>query len=218
MADHFQDRARNRCRTPVPSSTGDCRVGLPLKERGKALALLGITGGLTAIGPILGGYLSEWTWRAIFWVTVLVAIIAIILTLIAKIHTKHKKELLDYKGAVLIALGMGFSVLGLQQASSGCSWKTIGSIVLGLALLVIFVKVETKVKIPLIKVEIFKDRAFFVDNAVLFFAMMAFVPVFFFGSVYSQAVPDYNASNAGLYLLVFFAQDLRLLSKSVVEF
>lgn len=180
----------------------------PLKERGKALALFfGITGGLTAIGPILGGYLSEWTWRAIFWVNVPVAIIAIILTLIAKIHTKHKKEPLDYKGAVLIALGMGFSVLGLQQASSWGwgSWKTIGSIVLGLALLVIFVKVETKVKIPLIKVEIFKDRAFFVDNAVLFFAMMAFVPVFFFGSVYSQAVLDYNASNAGLYLLVFFA-------------
>ncbi|MFA7267676.1 MAG: MFS transporter, partial [Candidatus Nanopelagicales bacterium] len=37
----------------------------PLKERGKALALFfGITGGLTAIGPIMGGYLSEWTWRA----------------------------------------------------------------------------------------------------------------------------------------------------------
>ena len=180
----------------------------PLKERGKALALFfGITGGLTAIGPILGGYLSEWTWRAIFWVNVPVAIIAIVLTLIAKIHTKHKREPLDYKGAVLIALGMGFSVLGLQQASSWGwgSWKTIGSIVLGLALLVVFVKVETKVKIPLIKVEIFKDRAFFVDNAVLFFAMMAFVPVFFFGSVYSQAVLGYNASNAGLYLLVFFA-------------
>lgn len=180
----------------------------PLKERGKALALFfGITGGLTAIGPILGGYLSEWTWRAIFWVNVPVAIIAIVLTLIAKVHTQHKREPLDYKGAVLIASGMAFSVLGLQQASAW-GWtdpKTIGSIVLGLVLLAIFIKVETKVKIPLIKVEIFKDRAFFVDNAVLFFAMMAFVPVFFFASVYAQAVLGYNATNAGLYLLVFFA-------------
>lgn len=180
----------------------------PLKERGKALALFfGITGGLTAIGPILGGYLSEWTWRAIFWVNVPVAIIAIVLTLIAKVHTQHKREPLDYKGAVLIASGMAFSVLGLQQASAW-GWtdpKTIGSIVLGLVLLAIFIKVETKVKIPLIKVEIFKDRAFFVDNVVLFFAMMAFVPVFFFASVYAQAVLGYNATNAGLYLLVFFA-------------
>ncbi len=180
----------------------------PLKERGKALALFfGITGGLTAIGPILGGYLSEWTWRAIFWVNVPVAIIAIVLTLAAKVHTQHKREPLDYLGAVLIAAGMTFSVLGLQQASSW-GWtdpKTIGSIVLGLVLLAIFVKVETKVKIPLIKVEIFKDRAFFVDNAVLFFAMMAFIPVFFFASVYAQAVLGYSATNAGLYLLVFFA-------------
>ncbi|MFA7267502.1 MAG: MFS transporter, partial [Candidatus Nanopelagicales bacterium] len=180
----------------------------PLKERGKALALFfGITGGLTAIGPIMGGYLSEWTWRAIFWVNVPVAIIAIILTLLAKIHTQHKREPLDYKGAVLIAAGMTFSVLGLQQASTW-GWtdpRTIGSIVLGLILLAIFIKVETRVKVPLIKVDIFKDRAFFVDNAVLFFAMMAFVPVFFFASVYAQAVLGYNATNAGLYLLVFFA-------------
>ncbi len=180
----------------------------PIKERGKALALFfGVTGGLTAIGPILGGWLSEWSWRAIFWVNVPIAIIAVVLTLLAKVHTKHKREPLDYKGAVLIALGMGFSVLGLQQASSWgwTSPKTIGAIVLGLILLAIFVRVETKVAVPLIKVDIFKDRAFFVDNAVLFFAMMAFVPVFFFGSVYSQAVLGYDASSAGLYLLTFFA-------------
>ena len=58
---------------------------------------------------------------------------------------------------------------------------------------------------PLIKVRIFKDRAFFVDNAVLFFSMVAFVPVFFFASVYSQVSLGYDANNAGLYLLVFFA-------------
>jgi EmrB/QacA subfamily drug resistance transporter len=180
----------------------------PLKERGKALALFfGITGGLTAIGPILGGYLSTWTWRAIFWVNVPVAIIAVILTLMAHIHTKHKKEPIDYLGAVLIASGMALSVLGLQQASTWGWWdvKTIGSILLGLILLAAFFKVETRVPVPLVKVAIFKDRAFFVDNAVLFFAMMAFVPVFFFGSVYSQAVLGYSASEAGLYLLVFFA-------------
>ena len=46
----------------------------PLRERGKALALFfGIAGGLTAIGPILGGYLTQWTWRAIFWVNIPVA-------------------------------------------------------------------------------------------------------------------------------------------------
>ena len=45
-----------------------------LRSRGRALALFfGIAGGLTAIGPIAGGYLIEWTWRAIFWINVPVA-------------------------------------------------------------------------------------------------------------------------------------------------
>ena len=60
----------------------------PLHERGKALALFfGIAGGLTAIGPILGGYLTQWTWRAIFWVNIPVAIVALVLIAVSKPKT-----------------------------------------------------------------------------------------------------------------------------------
>ncbi len=53
----------------------------PIATRGKALAaFFGITGGLTAIGPLAGGYLTEITWRAIFWVNIPVALIALFLT------------------------------------------------------------------------------------------------------------------------------------------
>ena len=52
-----------------------------LRERGKALALFfGIAGGLTAVGPALGGFLTQWTWRAIFWVNIPVGVAAIVLT------------------------------------------------------------------------------------------------------------------------------------------
>src|SRR5271155_441223 len=62
-----------------------------LRERGRALALFfGIAGGLTAVGPILGGFLTEWTWRAIFWVNVPVAIIALILIVLAKPQTEYR--------------------------------------------------------------------------------------------------------------------------------
>jgi Na+/melibiose symporter-like transporter len=69
----------------------------------------------------------------------------------------------------------------------------------------VFVRVEMHTVSPLIRVQIFRSRAFVVDNLVLFFSMIAFVPVFFFASVYSQVSLGYNATNAGLYLLVFFA-------------
>ena len=56
-----------------------------LRERGRALAIFfGIAGGLTAIGPILGGFLTQWTWRAIFWVNIPVALIALVLIVVSK--------------------------------------------------------------------------------------------------------------------------------------
>ena len=63
-----------------PAALAIVVASFPLEERGRAMALFfGITGGLTAIGPIAGGYLTQWTWRSIFWINVPVAIIALVL-------------------------------------------------------------------------------------------------------------------------------------------
>ena len=74
-----------------PAALAIVVAAFPVRERGRALAIFfGVSGGLTAIGPILGGYLSEWTWRAIFWVNVPVAIIALVLTAIARPQTQTR--------------------------------------------------------------------------------------------------------------------------------
>src|SRR5580658_4086594 len=89
-----------------------------LRERGRALAIFfGIAGGLTAIGPILGGYLTQWTWRAIFWVNIPVALIALILIFISRPVTVHRAARMDYRGLVLIATGVALSVFGFQQSA-----------------------------------------------------------------------------------------------------
>src|SRR5262245_53094976 len=90
----------------------------PLHERGRAMAIFfAVAGGLTSIGPIAGGYLTEWTWRAIFWVNIPVAIIALILTAKSKPDNEKHPAPLDYRGTLLITGGMGLAVLGLQQSS-----------------------------------------------------------------------------------------------------
>jgi EmrB/QacA subfamily drug resistance transporter len=180
----------------------------PLHERGRAMAIFfAVAGGLTSVGPIAGGYLTEWTWRAIFWVNIPVAIIALVLTAISKPVSERVPAPLDYRGAVLIAGGMGLSVLGLQQSAvwgwgDPATWACIAA---GAALLVAFVAYERRISHPLIRVRIFADRGFAIDNAVLFLSMIAFVPLFFFASMYAQISLEYSASEAGLYLLVFFA-------------
>src|SRR5580765_1863978 len=77
-----------------------------LRERGKALALFfGIAGGLTAVGPALGGFLTQWTWRAIFWVNVPVAVIALILIFLARPVTEYRPAAMGFRGLVVLASG-----------------------------------------------------------------------------------------------------------------
>jgi EmrB/QacA subfamily drug resistance transporter len=180
----------------------------PLRERGRAMAVFfGIAGGLTAVGPMAGGFLSEWTWRAIFWVNIPVALIALVLTAIAKPADDYEREPIDWTGAVLVAAGMGLSVFGLQQASvwGWSSGATIGTIAGGLVVLVGFVLYELRAPSPLIRIRIFQNRAFAAENAVLFLSMAVFIPVFFFASMYAQISLGWSSSNAGLYLLLFFS-------------
>jgi EmrB/QacA subfamily drug resistance transporter len=179
----------------------------PLHERGKALALFfGIAGGLTAIGPILGGYLTQWTWRAIFWVNIPVALIALILIALSKPKTQYQRAPIDYRGAVLLAAGIGLSIFGLQQSalwgwSNAATWACI---VVGVLIIGIFVVVELHTDSPLIAIGIFRVRPFAVENIVLLITMMAFIPMFFFVSEYAQIALHKNASDAGIYLLFFF--------------
>jgi EmrB/QacA subfamily drug resistance transporter len=178
-----------------------------LRERGRALALFfGVAGGLTAVGPILGGYLTEWTWRAIFWVNVPVAIVALILIAAAQPVTVHKPARLDYRGAALIAVGVALSVFGFQQSAIwGWGNPATGLCVAGgFVVLVAFSLVERRTSQPLIRVDIFRVRAFLVENVVLAIAMTVFLPVFFFASEYAQVALAKSASDAGLFILYFF--------------
>jgi EmrB/QacA subfamily drug resistance transporter len=191
-----------------PAALAIVLAAFPLRERGRALAIFfGLAGAFTSIGPIAGGYLTEWTWRAIFWINVPVAIASLVLIAISKPNNERHPAPLDYRGAVLIAAGMGLAVLGLQESSvwgwgSAATWLCIAA---GAALLVGFVFYELRAKFPLMQIRIFTNRAFAVDNAILFLLMIPFVPLFFFASMYAQISLGESASETGLYLLIFFA-------------
>jgi EmrB/QacA subfamily drug resistance transporter len=191
-----------------PAALAIVLESFPVAERGRAMAIFfGIAGGLTSVGPIAGGYLTEWTWRSIFWINIPVAIIALFLTWKAKPAENRHEGKIDYKGTVLVSGGMGLLVLGLQQ-SAIWGWgdaKTWISIVAGVAILVYFVFDQLNAPNPLLRLRIFENRAFAVDCAVLFLLMIAFVPLFFFASEYAQISLGESASETGLYLLIFFA-------------
>ena len=178
-----------------------------LRSRGRALALFfGIAGGLTAIGPIAGGYLIQWTWRSIFWINVPVAIIALVLIAISKPGNEHRPAPIDYRGLALVVGGVGLSVFGFQQ-SALWGWGNPAievCIAAGVVLLVVFYLVELHTEAPLMNVRIFRNQTFLVENIILGIAMMAFIPVFFFASIYGQISLAEKATTSSLLILYFF--------------
>jgi EmrB/QacA subfamily drug resistance transporter len=190
-----------------PAAIAIVVVAFDLRSRGRALALFfGIAGALTAIGPIAGGYLIEWTWRAIFWINIPVALIALALIAISKPPNECRPAPMDYRGLALIAGGVGLSVFGFQQSAlwgwgNPVIWVSIAA---GVVLLVVFFAVERRTESPLINVRIFSNRAFLVENIILGIAMMAFIPVFFFAAIYGQIALAEKATTSSLLILYFF--------------
>ena len=135
-----------------------------------------------------------------------VAVVALVLIAVSKPSTVHRPAGMDYRGVVLIAAGVALSVFGFQQSSIwGCSDPaTAACIAAGAALLVVFYRVQTRTSSPLIQVDIFRIRAFLVENIVLGLAMLVFVPVFFFASEYAQIALAKTPSQSGVFLLYFF--------------
>ena len=190
-----------------PASVAIVIASFPVRERGKAMAIFfGITGGLTAVGPIAGGFLTEWTWRSIFWINVPVALIALYLIWRSNPDDEKRPARMDYRGTVLITGAMGLIVLALEQSSSW-GWGSAqvwACLIIGVLLMGAFVLWELRCPEPLLNLHIFKDRAFAADTTVLGMMSIVFIPFFFFGSVYSQVSLGLSSSKAGEYILYFF--------------
>ena len=178
------------------------------ERRGRSMAtFFGIAGAFTALGPVLGNYLLHWSWRAIFWVNVPVALAAVIVVLLADVPTNRRRQPIDWAGAVLISAAMTASVVGFAQSStwgwgSATTWACLAA---GIALLGAFILVERIVPDPLVDLRIFSSRGFRADCGALFFAMAALVPASYFLSMYAQVSLGTGPGGANTLLLTFFA-------------
>jgi EmrB/QacA subfamily drug resistance transporter len=193
----------------IPSATVLVLDAFPGSERGKGLSVFFIVAGLfTAIGPVAGSYLTQfWTWRAIFWINVPVALLSLWEFRNARMNDVKRPAKLDVQGAILIVVGMALTVLGIQQ-STEWGWgspATIGSIIVGLLVLAYFVVVERRTEDPLIDINaLIENRPFAVDNLLTFLVFAPWLAVFFFGSVYFQVAVGQEPTQAGYSILTMF--------------
>lgn len=189
----------------IPPSGSIVINEFPLEQRGKAMGIYaGVSMIFLSLGPLIGGLFTEWTWRAVFWINVPIAIVTIVLTVVARPDGRVRPgQRLDWAGAGTLVPGLVALVLALQQATNW-GWgspRTYGLLAAGLVLLVAFVFVELRVREPLVELALFRGRNFAGDNTVLFFVQFALIGLTVFGAIFVQDLLGFSAVEAGLSLL-----------------
>ncbi len=154
----------------MANSTAILTDAFPAHQRGMALgfnqvaALAGSFGGL-----VIGGILSEWHWRAVFWVSVPVGIIGAVWAFRSLKEVSHRRAgRIDWWGNLTFAVGLISLLAGITYGiqpygghPEGWTNPTVlAALILGALMLIGFVLIERRVAQPMFHLELFKIRTF----------------------------------------------------------
>jgi EmrB/QacA subfamily drug resistance transporter len=147
--------------------------------------------------------LSSWHW--IFWINVPIGMIVAPLAVRYLQESRGPSRPLDLRGLALSGTGLFGIVYGLVRSQS-IGWtqpEVLIALGAGIALLVLFVGHELRVKDPMLPMSFFAERGFAVTNVVslsMYFGMFGSV---FFLSQFMQNVLGNSPFHAGLKLLAW---------------
>jgi EmrB/QacA subfamily drug resistance transporter len=194
----------------LPVSAAIVMAAFPPARQGRAMAVYaGISQLFLAIGPLLGGFLSEYaSWRWVFWLNVPVGLAALVLVRIAAPpNPRAGGSRIRTTDVGLVALGIGLTVYAIQQASTWgwVSAPTLLTLVVGLALLVGFVLRARRHDDALIKVRLLGQRAFLGDNLVLALLQFALLGVILYMALYGQDLLGFSPVQSGLSAMPLIA-------------
>ncbi|MGH3726588.1 MAG: MFS transporter [Mycobacterium sp.] len=146
----------------------------PSTQRGLALGInqvAAVAGSF--LGLLIGGVLSEWDWRAIFWVGVPLGLLGTVWSYRSLVEIDQPiSGKLDWAGTVAVALGLTLLLTGITYGiqpygNSSAGWGNplvYGSLIAGVAFLVLFCVIESRVADPMLDIRLFKNRAFGMGN------------------------------------------------------
>jgi EmrB/QacA subfamily drug resistance transporter len=177
----------------------------PRPELGKALGINAMVIGAGAIlGPILGGWLTSFGWRTIFWFNVPIGIAGILaagLILVDQVAHDRRVEI-DWWGSLLYFVGL----MGLMMALAfggvygWTTWWVIAGFVAFIVASPILLWVEAHHHAPLLDLTLFRDRLFLMGNVTGFLNSIARNGVLFLLVFYLQGARGENPVTAGIML------------------
>ena len=192
----------------TPGSLAIIEASFRRSDRGAAIGAWSGLGGIAgAAGPFLGGYLiGASSWRAIFLINLPIAAAVVVIAARHIPETRNPRagaHGLDYGGAALCALGLAGTTYALGQGSEN-GWTSPIELAAGLggvASLVAFFRVETRVPHPMLPLRLFRSSQFSAANAVTFVVYAALSGQLFLLPTELQEVVGYSPLEAGAALV-----------------
>ncbi len=179
----------------------------PPRQRGTAIGIwVGVSAMALAIGPLIGGILTEqinWSW--IFFINVPVGIAGIVVSrlFITESRDESKEQRLDLPGLLSSAIGLfGLTYALIEGNNYGwSSGRILASFAVAAIGLVTFVLLEHRQRVPMLDLSLFKNSTFSGANVTMLLVALAMFGVFFFNSLYLGQVLGYSPIQTGAAFL-----------------
>lgn len=175
-------------------------------ERAKAMGIFGfVAAGGGSVGVLLGGVLTTLDWHLIFLVNIPIGIVVFLLSL--KLLPTTRRDItnrhLDIAGAIAVTSSLMLAVYGIVNGNEK-GWLspfTLSFLGVAIALMALFIWIESRVKVPLIPLSLFRLRNIVVSNIVGVLWAAAMFAWFFLSALYLQLVLGFSPLQVGLSFL-----------------
>jgi EmrB/QacA subfamily drug resistance transporter len=187
----------------VPTSLAIVLDSYPIEKRATGLGIWGAAAAAAAaIGPTLGGALVDLSdWRLVFLVNLPLGLAALLAGRRSLIERPIRDTRLpDLPGAALLALGLALITLAIVEGNDW-GWTapaTLGSFLLGLALLAGVVVRSRRHPRPIVEPELFAHRSFRIGNLGSLLFAAAFFSLILGNVLFLTSIWGYSVFHAGL--------------------
>jgi EmrB/QacA subfamily drug resistance transporter len=195
-----------------PSILGMTYEILPEEKAGLAGGIIiGAAGLGNAVGPLIGGVLTEeLSWRWIFFLNVPVSIFAIAVTWLL-VHVKEpesEERQIDYAGISVISIGLVSLLIALDQVADW-GWddpRVIALMAFAVAMLAAFVPIERRAgRHALVPREVMRNESFTASCIAILFMSATFFAALLYLPQFMEKQLGYSALEAGVGMLPFLA-------------